>query len=71
MPDAAVESALTPRETEVLRLIAKGMTRQEAARILAISAHTVAGYLKDIYRKLSVGSRAEAALAAVRRGLVE
>lgn len=71
VPDAAVESALTPRETEVLRLIAKGMTRQEAARILAISAHTVAGYLKDIYRKLSVGSRAEAALEAVRRGLVE
>lgn len=69
-PAAAAESALTPRETEVLRLIAKGMTRQEVSQLLAISAHTVAGYLKDIYRKLSVGNRAEAALEAARRGLV-
>lgn len=69
-PAVAAENALTPRETEVLRLIAKGMTRQEVAQLLAISAHTVAGYLKDIYRKLNVGSRAEAALEAARRGLV-
>ena len=69
-PAVAAENALTPRETEVLRLIAKGMTRQEVAQLLAISAHTVAGYLKDIYRKLNVGSRAEATLEAARRGLV-
>ena len=69
-PAAAAESALTPRETEVLRLTAKGMTRQEVALLLAISTHTVAGYLKDLYRKLSVGNRAEAALEAARRGLV-
>ncbi len=67
---AAAHDVLTPRENEVLRLIAKGMTRQDVARALAISTHTVAGYLKGIYRKLSVGSRAEAALEAARRGLV-
>lgn len=64
------EVELTARETEVLRLTAKGLTRQEVAQLLDISAHTVAGYLKDVYRKLAVGSRAEATLEAARRGLV-
>jgi len=40
----------------VLRLIAKGMTQPETARLLGISAHTVAGYVKDLYRKLNVSS---------------
>lgn len=62
--------ALTPRETEVLRLTAKGLTLNEVAEALGLSRHTVSGYLKDIYRKLSVGTRAEAALEAARRGLV-
>ena len=61
---------LTPRETEVLRLTAKGLTLNEVATALGLSRHTVSGYLKDIYRKLSVGTRAEAALEAARRGLV-
>lgn len=65
-PDAP---ALTPRETEVLRLTAKGLTVQEIADLLGISRHTAGGYLKDIYRKLSVSTRAEAALEAARRGL--
>lgn len=64
------ETPLTPRETEVLRLTAKGLTLLEVADALALSRHTVSGYLKDIYRKLSVGTRAEAALEAARRGLV-
>ncbi len=61
---------LTPRETEVLQLTAKGLTLNEVAQALQLSRHTVSGYLKDIYRKLSVGTRAEAALEAARRGLV-
>lgn len=60
---------LTERETEVLRLIAKGMTQPETARLLGISTHTVAGYVKDLYRKLNVSSRAEAALVARDIGL--
>lgn len=63
-------AALTARETEVLRLVAKGLTVADVARLLALSPHTVSGYLKDIYRKLSVNSRAEAALEAARRGLI-
>lgn len=61
---------LTPRETEVLRLVAKGLSGTEVAAQLELSRHTVAGYLKEVYRKLAVNSRAEATLEAVRRGLV-
>lgn len=67
---AVAEEALTARETDVLRLVAKGLTVIEVATMLELSRHTVAGYLKAIYRKLSVSSRAEAALEATRRGLV-
>lgn len=69
-PARAAEPGLTARESEVLRLIAKGLSVAEVASLLELSKHTVAGYLKDIYRKLSVGSRAEATLEAMRRGLV-
>lgn len=61
---------LTERENEVLRCIAKGLTLPEAARLLNLSPHTVSGYVKDIYRKLNVSSRAEAALTARNMGLV-
>jgi len=61
---------LTERESEVLRLIAKGLTTVEVARLLGISANTVPSYVKEIYRKLNVSSRAEAALTARNMGLV-
>lgn len=70
MAAASDEPALSTRETDVLRLIAKGHTVPEVAVLLGLSRHTAAGYLKDVYRKLSISSRAEAALAATRRGLV-
>lgn len=62
--------ALTPREHEVLVLIGKGLRIPEAARVLGLTSHTVAGYVKSVYRKLNVSSRAEVAVEAVRRGLV-
>ncbi len=64
------EIALTERETEVLQLVGKGYTLPEIAQQLALSRHTVADYVKQIYRKLDISSRAEAALEAARRGLV-
>jgi DNA-binding NarL/FixJ family response regulator len=67
---AAMPVALTPREEEVLALIGKGLRIPEAARVLGLTPHTVAGYVKSIYRKLNVSSRAEAAVEAVRRGIV-
>lgn len=61
---------LTDREVDVLRLIGKGYKVPEAASLLGISAHTVTSYVRDIYRKLDISSRAEAAVEAARRGLV-
>jgi len=61
---------LSPREKEVLTLIAKGYTRTEIADLLAISSHTAAGYIKAVYQKLNVSSRAEATLEAARLGFV-
>ena len=64
------ETPLSARETEGLQLIAKGYTTARTATLLNITPNTAAGYLKDIYRKLNISSRAEAALEATRRGLV-
>lgn len=64
------EVALTKREIEVLQLIGRGLRVGEAAGVLGLADQTVAGYVKSIYRKLQVSSRAEAALEASRRGLV-
>ncbi|MBI5925097.1 MAG: response regulator transcription factor [Aquabacterium sp.] len=52
--------ALTSREQELLALIAKGFSYQESADLLSVSANTVRTYIKRIYQKLSVNSRAEA-----------
>lgn len=61
---------LTERETDVLQRVAKGYTMPEIAQQFGLSRHTVADHIKQIYRKLNVSSRAEAALEAARRGLV-
>jgi len=66
----AEAAQLTPRETDVLRLVGRGLKVSEAAAALGLSETTVSGYLKTVYRKLDIGSRAEAAIEAVRRGLV-
>lgn len=62
--------ALTERENDVLLRVSKGFTLPEISKQLNISRHTVADHVKQIYRKLGVSSRAEAALEAVRRGIV-
>ncbi len=60
---------LTDRENEVLLRVAKGYTLPEIAGQLNLSRHTISDYVKQIYRKLNVSSRAEAALEAQRLGL--
>lgn len=64
-------SALTERETEVLQLLARGYSRNRIADEMGITANTVAGYVKAVYRKLDVSGRAEAAVRAVSLGLVD
>lgn len=61
---------LTSRERDVLGLIAKGYTTAKVAEFLGITHNTASGYVKTIYRKLNISSRAEAALEASRRGIV-
>jgi len=68
---AAPEDDLTGREREVLALIGRGLRNGEVAETLGISENTVAGYIKDIYRKLGISSRAEASWHAARLGLGE
>ena len=65
------EVSLTERETDVLQRVAKGYTLPEIAAQFSLSKHTIADHIKQIYRKLNVSSRAEAALEAARRGLVQ
>lgn len=67
----APEDDLTAREREVLGLIGRGLRNGEVADALNLSENTVAGYIKDIYRKLGISSRAEASWHATRLGLGE
>ncbi|HIG75978.1 MAG TPA: response regulator transcription factor [Bacteroidetes bacterium] len=60
---------LTPREREVLGLIARGDTDDGMAAELGVSTHTVQTHVKSLYRKLAVHSRGEAARRAVELGL--
>jgi DNA-binding NarL/FixJ family response regulator len=70
-PGESAEDQLAPREREVLTLIARGYKLEAVARALDITHSTAATYVKQIYRKLRVSNRAEAALEAARRGLVD
>ena len=70
LDESDVEAPLAPREREVLQLIARGFTVAKVAELLDIRYYTAAGYVKEIYRKLNVNSRAEATLEASRRGLI-
>jgi two-component system, NarL family, nitrate/nitrite response regulator NarL len=63
-------SQLTPRELEVIRLIAEGADNATIGRELSISPHTVKQYVTNIFGKLGVNSRVEVAVHAVRSGLV-
>jgi DNA-binding CsgD family transcriptional regulator len=63
-------TALTPRELDVLRLVAQGLSNPDIARRLVLSEHTVHRHLANILRKLSLSSRAAAAAWGVRAGLV-
>ena len=63
------ESALSPREREVLALIAEGMTNRQIAAQLVISEHTARNHVASILDKLGLSSRAAAAAMAARLGI--
>lgn len=62
---------LTPREREVLRALARGLSNEDIARELVISEKTVKTHLGRIFSKLHVEGRAQAMLYAIREGIVE
>ena len=67
-PDAP---RLTPRETEILQVIAKGLSNLAAAETLGVSRSTVRTHLEHIYAKLDVSNRTEAVTEGIRRGIIE
>ena len=68
--NADVEVPLTQRESEVLRQLALGLTNKEIAQALHISYETVKEHVQHILRKIGVSDRTQAAVWAVRKGLV-
>jgi DNA-binding NarL/FixJ family response regulator len=62
---------LTPRELEILKLLAAGIANKQIAFRLKISEKTVRNHVSNMYEKLNIADRAQAALYAVRKGLVE
>src|SRR5574341_2566498 len=66
-----VEHDLTDREITVLRLVADGKTNKEIANSLDLSEKTVKNHVRNIFHKLQVYDRTQAAILAIRKGLIE
>ena len=71
LADRASNPDLSPRETEVLRLVIKGLSNQDIAAALQITHSTAKAHVAHILEKLNVATRAEASSEALRRGLVQ
>jgi two-component system NarL family response regulator len=70
-PPASAEPVLSPRELEVLTLVAEGLSNRSVADQLYISENTVKNHMGNILEKLQLHSRTEAVMYAVRRGLFD
>jgi two-component system response regulator DegU len=70
-PTETIPHPLTPREIEVLCLLAQGLDNATIAQKLVVTKRTVQNHVSTIYGKLNITSRTEAALYAIRHGLVE
>ena len=70
-PDDEPSEQLTPRESEVLRLLADGLGNKEIAVKLSISEHTIKFHIHSILGKLGAASRTEAVTRGLRSGLIE
>jgi two-component system response regulator NreC len=66
----SLEEPLTPREEEVMRLVAQGLTNDEIAEQLVISRHTVARHRENLMRKLGLHNRSELVKYAIRKGII-
>ena len=71
LPQAAVKDKVSPREREVLALLARGASNKEMARELQLAESTIKIHVQNILRKLNLSSRVQAAVYAVEHGIVE
>ena len=69
-PESAMFASLSPRETQILKLVAGGMPNKLIAAELKISEHTVRNHISNIFQKLQVNNRTEATVLAMKQGLV-
>ena len=69
-PAAVAASILTERELEILQIIAKGLSNNEAAKVLGLSKATIRTHLEHIYEKLDVTNRVEAVTEGIRQGII-
>jgi DNA-binding NarL/FixJ family response regulator len=65
-----VGADLTPREIEVLKLLADGVSNQQIAEKLVLSMHTVRNHVQNVITKLGAHSKLEAVATAVREGII-
>jgi DNA-binding CsgD family transcriptional regulator/glucose-6-phosphate-specific signal transduction histidine kinase len=63
--------SLTPRETDIMQLVAEGLTNKEIASALHVSARTVNFHLDNVYSKLQVSTRTEAVMVALQQGWIQ
>ena len=68
---ASGRRALTERELECLQIIAKGLSNNEAAKVLGLSKATIRTHLEHIYQKLDVTNRVEAVTEGIRQGIID
>jgi DNA-binding NarL/FixJ family response regulator len=68
--DSQTSSQLTPRETEILRLAARGMSNKDIANALFLSLRTVKAHLTNIFNKMGCGSRTDAIIKGLRQGYI-
>jgi two-component system, NarL family, response regulator len=71
LAERIMRTDLTPRELEVLHMLARGLTNKEIGSALSISGNTVRNHVNSIIEKLEVSDRTEAATTAIQRGLIE
>lgn len=69
-PDGSADHTLSPRELEILRMLAEGLANKAIAWKLGISEHTVKFHVASILHRLSAASRTEAVTIGIRRGLI-
>jgi len=68
--ESEVKEKLTPREIEILRLAAKGMSNKDIASVVFLNVRTVKAHLTNIFNKMGVGSRTDAIIKGLREGYV-